>query len=122
MLREMRHIRQNPGEPPRRWFSDDHWDLYIWERDDEIAGFQLCYGKDHYQRALTWMEGGKPQHTAVDEEPPSRYRAPIMIADGLMPISEVRERFMADSTQIDESIRDYVLRKLDELTEYSAIG
>ena len=114
----MRHVSQRRGELRRRWFSDDHFDLYIWEDDGEIAGFQLCYAKEGYQRALTWMEGGTPYHTGVDEgsdRNPTRMHAPILVADGTMDVSVVRERFAAEGEEIEPSVRDYVVRKLEEL-------
>ena len=44
------------GDYDRRWLSDDLFDLVIWYRpDDTIYGFQLCYGKPSWERALTWM-------------------------------------------------------------------
>ena len=44
------------GDYDRRWLSDDFFDLVIWYRpDDTIYGFQLCYDKPSWERALTWM-------------------------------------------------------------------
>ena len=31
MLTESRNIRQNPGEDHRRWFSDEEFDLIVWQ-------------------------------------------------------------------------------------------
>jgi hypothetical protein len=44
------------GDYDRRWLSDDFFDLIIWYRpDDTIYGFQLCYDKPYWERALTRM-------------------------------------------------------------------
>ena len=42
MLREIKDVRQIGDEPHRRWFTDEHFDLVIWEEEAEIVGFQLC--------------------------------------------------------------------------------
>lgn len=42
MLREKEYVRQIKGEPRRRWFYDDFFDLIVWYgTDDSIIGFQL---------------------------------------------------------------------------------
>ena len=107
MLREIRHVSQRRGELRRRWFSDDHFDLYIWEDDGEIAGFQLCYAKEAYQRALTWMEGGTPYHTGVDEgsdRNPTRMHAPILVADGEGGLMEIERRLCAPRVEGPTSV------------------
>ena len=44
------------GDYDRRWLSDDFFDLIVWYRpDDTIHGFQLCYDKPYWERALTWL-------------------------------------------------------------------
>jgi len=30
MLEESEYVRQVKGEPKRRWFSDDYFDLIVW--------------------------------------------------------------------------------------------
>ena len=38
MLSEDSHVRQPEGEPPRRWFSDDYFDLIVWlDRQESSA-------------------------------------------------------------------------------------
>ena len=126
MMREISHVRQDRRGLKRRWFTDDRWDLYVWEEHDRIAGFQLCYGKDAYERALTWMEGESPYHAAIDNGSiggANRRHAPILVADGVMPIRAVADRFRVDSTDIDPAVRDYVITRLERLqTEYPEIG
>ena len=66
MLREIQHVRQERKKDRRRWFTDDHWDLYVWIRKDgSYSGFQLCYGKPDSEHALTWMDGSDPTHAPV---------------------------------------------------------
>ena len=92
MIREILPVRQNEGEPFRRWFTDDYWDLYVWFNDKKkIVGFQLCYGKPDDEHALTWLTEGKFIHTRVSDSSPGRYgptmEAPILVADGLFDFS-----------------------------------
>jgi len=47
MLREIRDVRQVSGEPMRRWFSDEDFDLIVWlDPEDRIIG--SAAGKDFF--------------------------------------------------------------------------
>ena len=38
-------------------------DLYVWYDDGEMPiGFQLCYGKDNAEKALTWLRPERFSH------------------------------------------------------------
>lgn len=69
MLREIYNPKQYSGEGFRRWFTDDYFDLIVWYKNDRktIDGFQLCYDKEHKERALTWRSSGSYVHTGVDD-------------------------------------------------------
>jgi hypothetical protein len=55
------------GDYDRRWLSDDFFDLIVWYRpDDTIHGFQLCYDKPYWERALTWLSDRGFSHMEVD--------------------------------------------------------
>ena len=45
MLRELRDVRQVPGESRRRWFASDYFNLIVWYDDDDeparVSGFHL---------------------------------------------------------------------------------
>lgn len=63
MLKETPSVRQILGEPRRRWFGDEDFDLIIWyASDDSILGFQLCYDRDARYRALSWLKGKGYKH------------------------------------------------------------
>jgi len=53
MLREIHGLADEPPAK-RRWFHDDFFDLFVWQADDEVTLFQLCYGVDSVERALVW--------------------------------------------------------------------
>ena len=102
----------------RRWISDDYFDLIVWyEADGNIHGFQLCYDKPGYERALTWRYGQGFVHTAIDsgESTPTENRTPILIAaDGGFPFELVRGEFIARSKLLPTEIRDLVLSRIKE--------
>jgi hypothetical protein len=53
LLREIPRVKQHAGEPPRRWFTDETMDLYVWAGDDcRIIGFQLTYNKLRAEKAI----------------------------------------------------------------------
>lgn len=85
MLREISDVRQIPGDPRRRWFTDETFDLIVWEyRAGGIAGFQLCYDNGGDQRALSWFPDGGLRHCAVDtgESRPGKPKGvPILVCD-----------------------------------------
>jgi hypothetical protein len=53
-LRELKNVRQMPGEGFRRWFGSDCFDLWVWYSQDRISltGFQLVW--DDSALAITW--------------------------------------------------------------------
>jgi hypothetical protein len=52
----MREILGVADDPParRRWFHDEYFDLFVWEKGGEVTLFQLCYGADATERAIVW--------------------------------------------------------------------
>jgi len=116
MLRE-KSCKQMPGEPSRRWISDDYFDLIVWgESGDSPIGFQLCYDKPGRERALTWTSQGGFSHAAVDggDSSPTANRTPILVADRRFPHETVRRQFLWRTSGIEPQLRDFVLKKIDE--------
>jgi hypothetical protein len=120
VLVEYRNVRQIRGEGHRRWFSDDYFDMIVWydgprRHRSHISGFQLCYDRGGYERALTWTRDHSYSHEKVDtgEGGPSVMKStPILVADGVFDSSGVAERFREASTGVDPDIADLVLKKL----------
>jgi len=53
MMQEVKNVSQNPGEPFRRWFGDNIFDLIVWHDNDwRITGFQLYYREGADQKRL----------------------------------------------------------------------
>jgi hypothetical protein len=103
-------------ESRRRWFSDDYFDLIVWEDEDgEIVQFRLCYGRQSGERALVWKRQSELSHFTVDdgEGPPGRLKmAPVLTADGLFDREAVAARFLTSSKDINRKISDFVYDKL----------
>lgn len=53
MLKEILGVADDPPAR-RRWFHDEFFDLFVWQQDEELTLFQLCYGVDSSDRALVW--------------------------------------------------------------------
>ena len=117
-LRELPDTRQVADEPRRRWFNSPHLDLIVWfDGADKPIGFQLCYDKLDNERALTWREGRGYDHRAVDDGEaitPAQHKAtPILVADGAFDCRRVKAKFEAESAEVPEALRRFVLERLD---------
>jgi hypothetical protein len=120
VLVEYRNVRQIRGEGHRRWFSDEYFDLIVWYEGwsrSRISGFQLCYDRGVYERALTWRRDHGFSHEKVDtgENRPGGIKStPILVADGVFDREGVAARFRESSRGIDPDVADLVLDKLAE--------
>ncbi len=120
MLREIYNPKQYSGEGFRRWFTDDYFDLIVWYKNDRktIDGFQLCYDKEHKERALTWRSSGSYVHTGVDDgEIYGGYKmSPVLVSDGSFDKDRIAERFLRASDGIDKDIVSIVHQRLLDYT------
>ena len=117
MLKEISPTRQIAGEPYRRWFSDERFDLIVWyAAQGEIIGFQLCYRAWPDEKALTWFKGEGFSHNRIDqgEGRPDRHKmTPILLPDGEFDAALVRKRFTAVSGDLDPQVVAIVTRAMD---------
>ncbi len=119
MLKEL-STAQLPGEPRRRWYADEHFDLIVWlAEDDNVDGFQLCYDLGHAEHALTWDRSNGYRHDRIDdgEGSPTRNRTPILVADGHFPASEILSRVEASCDRVDAPIRTVVVERIRAYAE-----
>ena len=119
MLTERKDVRQIDGEGYRRWFTDRFFDLIIWyegPRMSRMTGFQLCYDKEHDERALTWRKSGGYVHNRVDdgEAPYSNKMSPVLVSDGLFSPEPVLRKFLESSSGLDRELVDFISEKLRE--------
>lgn len=114
MLVEQKIVRQVEGERARRFFSDDEFDLILWnDVDGSFSGFQLCYDKGRDERALTWKNGAGYTHDRVDAgEVVGKPKTPVLIADGVFPARQIADRFSAASIAIDQDIAQFIREKI----------
>ena len=119
MLYEVKNVRQHNKDGFRRWFTDKDFDLIVWYDDDRknINGFQLCYNKSEYERALTWTNVDNTFfHNKIDdgEIPGSFKKSPILVADGLFDKVKIADEFKKSSDKIDCDISKFVYKKILE--------
>jgi len=116
MLREEKNISQEQGAPPRRWWSDEFFDLIVWfEPDGGIWGFQLCYDRGYAPRALTWTKAKGYTHEGIDDgegESGAHKGSPILVSDGLFDARSVGDRLAAASGALPAEISAVVLEKV----------
>jgi hypothetical protein len=116
MLNEAKK-RKIHGDYDRRWMSDDYFDLIVWyEPGAGVHGFQLCYGKPHSERALTWRSSCGFTHHRVDSGEPAPIwgLTPILVPDKSFPAAEVTREFRNRSAELSGILRDFVLTKISE--------
>jgi len=111
-----KYVKQVPGEPHKRWFEDDYFDLLVWENElGQIVEFQLYYDKLHIQRSIIWKKQFGYTHSKIDdgENKPGKYKAtPILVDDGVFNSEAITERFKNQSKEIDRKVSTFVFNKL----------
>jgi len=118
VLSEIKNPRQVTGEPHRRWFTDEYFDLIVWEDPiGSVVAFQLCYDKGPHEKALTWGEVSGFEHRGIDDgenRVQHHKMTPILIPDGEFEREPILNRFLQESGQIDNTIRNFVIQKLNQ--------
>jgi len=112
---------QPKGEPGKRWFADDYFDVIFWlDCDSVISGFQFCYDKQRNERALTWLADKGFRHDFIDngEASPVKSRSPILMGNGDFPAAKVLDQFIVRSENIDQTLRSFVV---DQLKKYQKL-
>jgi hypothetical protein len=115
VLREFKHVRQEPVAGYRRWFESDGFDVIFWfDADASVSGFQICYDFGEGEHALTWRRGLGCVHHKIDQGPPGTERnlTPILVADGVAPWSRLLKTFEARNATLEPSLRSLVRQQL----------
>ena len=114
MLREVTNTVQYK-KPPRRWFTSAYFDLIVWYgNDNNIAGFELCYGKPNNEKALCWLEEKGYSHFKVnngESEPLNQKMAPVYMTDKIFDKNSVLQIFIKDSKHLDQTVKKYIIEK-----------
>lgn len=116
MLTEIKNVRQNTGEPNRRWFTDINIDLIVWQdQASNIVGFQICYDKQTKEKSITWDEDNGLSYFLVDsgEYRPGKYKsAPVMSREASANLHRLQKEFELICDNIDEKLANFVLEKI----------
>jgi hypothetical protein len=104
------------GDYDRRWLSDDYFDLIVWYTpEDTVHGFQLCYDKPYWERALTWLLDRGFSHLPVDSgEQTYKNQTPILVPDGSFPADRVLGEFARRGSDLPLELRRLVTDKISE--------
>jgi hypothetical protein len=105
------------GDYDRRWLSDDYFDLIVWYTpDDAMHGFQLCYDKPYWERALTWLSDKGFSHMEVDDGEQNAYnnQTPILVPDGSFPADKVLREFARRGSELPIDLQRLVTDKIGE--------
>ena len=118
MLKEYKKVQQKKGEPRRRWFSDNYFDLIVWfDEKDEIIGFQLCYEISRNERALTWQkEEGYYHNRVISGESSAGISklTPILVQDGVFDYESIARVLKNESRELEEKIAEFVYEKVKQ--------
>ena len=113
---ENKNVRQIENENHRRWFSDEYFDLILWEdKNGSILKFELCYGKSANEHVLTWAQPANHLHLKVDdgEGRSGRYKmTPVFLADGYFDKEAIAAKFIKASTTIDQKVATFIHSKI----------
>ncbi len=118
MLREVTNVRQISGDPPRRWFSDEFFELIVWFAPDKsIHGFQLCYDIENKPRALTWFRDLGYTHDGIDDGETAggaNKASPVLVPDGIFDSYHIAAKLAAAGGELPDDIRELVTTKISE--------
>ena len=109
--------RPVPGDYDRTWLSDEYFDLIVWHTSTgAVHGFQLCYDKPLWERALTWISTKGFSHMQVDDGERNVWnnQTPVLVPDGSFPADAVVADFRRRGAELPSELRDLVLHKIDE--------
>lgn len=116
MLKEAKNVMQVPGEPRRRWFDDEDFDLIVWfEPGEEIWGFQLCYDREKKPRALTWTRRYGYKHAGIDNGEHiwgASKSSPVLIEDGLFDAPSISEKLEKAAGEMPHGLTAFILEKV----------
>ena len=117
VLKENRHVRQEPARGHRRWFDDDvlPFELIVWyDAAGAVEGWQICYNLGHGEHALTWRPAAGFAHAAVDTGSRGVFAnlTPILVPDGAVPWVDLARQFAGCSAALEPELRDLVTTHL----------
>ncbi|MCP4750517.1 MAG: hypothetical protein GY866_06465 [Proteobacteria bacterium] len=116
MLREIKNIKQYSKETTKRWFTDDYFELYLWQDAvGKVTRIELCYDRAGNERSMTWDLVSGYAHVKIDdgEGQVGNYKmSPIMVADGIFDWKRIAESFRESARNLEADLADFVYTKI----------
>jgi hypothetical protein len=116
MLREIRNVKEIPGQGARRWFNDEHLDLFVWyDARGRIIGFQICFDKNtRTERALTFTEeAGYALDQVAAEASVCDMGSPVLMRGGELPCHGLIAQLGERGETLERSLYKYLKEKLE---------
>ena len=115
MLKELKNIRQNEGDPYRRIFNGEKLSLIIWYEGNIMTGFQLNYEFQREQLSLTWDSNTGFSHKTVDDgegRPFKHKMSAVTLIDKEFNKDFILEIFCNESDSIEKIERERIYELL----------
>lgn len=120
MLREIKSVVQSTPLVIKRWFESDFFDLYLWQRGQQVIHMQLCYKRGRKdESAISWKEGLGLFHDGIDVA--RRTETPLLESGGAFDAEKVNARFLTESSGLPIEVRKFVLAKLHDFALHGAV-
>jgi len=120
MLKEIKDVKQESGNVRKRWFSDDYFDLIVWENEEkDIVTFQLCYNINVNEHAFYWVADQPTTHHKVDDgdRPGAIKRTPVLLPESRYDALKILKKFIDHSGLLEKATAKFIVRKIYELSK-----
>ena len=99
----------------RRWFQIEKFTLIIWYNlGNQIIGFQLCYGKNGSDKAISWYNEKEFSHRNIDYGK-SINLTPIMSEDSGQIDRKIFEDFYNYTENLENEIVEFIKDKEEKM-------
>lgn len=124
MFHEIKNVSQTRGEPFRRWFEDNYFDLVVWyNKNGSFYGFQLSYDRYRHEHAITWFSDRGYFHDKVQSTIGSVVTmTPVLVTNGPFDALQIAERFRLNSVGLEIEIAQFVYEKLSNYEKLEQTG
>lgn len=113
MLEEKKIIVQDEFRKglKKYWFADEDMELIYWlDKNQKVFSFQLCYDKNHRERAVVWHLNEGLKHYQVDGGEDQEFnRSPVFLDSDKESLNQVKRRFHESSQKIPNHVVQFVL-------------
>lgn len=110
------HACRQPAGAIKRWYSDQHNDLFIWLNEaGQITAFQFSYNKSSNEHLFSWSEQHGYSHDRIDDGEDVYLQikmSPIMVPNGAVDCVQVAATFLRISTALEPQLIEFIHHKL----------